>query len=734
MENGSPNDTVVRDSDTAELSEIIYVPATSSLLERRPLTLKSDDTFGVFDPYGDVIVGPGTADGLYHQDMRHLSRLVLTIDGMRPLLLNSAIQDDNGLLKVDLTNPDLWDRKSLTLPKDTVHIIRSKYIFDATCFERIAVKNMDVQTHSFRVSLAFDADFADMFEVRGHERERRGKRTSEVSAADEIVFSYQGLDGVERKTALRFEPTPTVVSEEAADFALSLRPGESVTLLVAIACSAEGPNEAQPGYFFVGMKRARRMLRAATHDMATVSTSNEIFNEVLCRSVSDLHMLVTETEYGPYPYAGVPWFSTAFGRDGIITALQALWFNPGIAKGVLKFLAANQASDTEPQADAEPGKILHEMRLCETARLGEVPFRRYYGSVDATPLFVILAGMYWQRTGDLGTIASLWPHIEAALAWIDIYGDVDGDGFVEYARKHTTGLANQGWKDSHDSVFHRDGALAQGPIALAEVQGYVYAARIHGSAMALALGHGAIAVAQEQKAKELRSRVEESFWDEELGTYVLALDGDKKPCRVRASNAGHLLFCGLPEPERADRVIDSLLGKDFFCGWGIRTLANGEPRFNPMSYHNGSVWPHDNALIALGMSHYGHTNRIEPLFQGIFKASTYMDLRRLPELFCGFRRKPGQGPTYYPVACSPQAWASVVPLSLLQASLGLEFDSDADAITFRYPQLPDFLDDVEIRNLQLNRNLLDIRLRRHQKDVTVDVLRRSGSSRVIVTL
>ena len=501
---------------------------------------------------------------------------------------------------------------------------------------------------------------------------------------------------------------------------------------MAVSCNKPAGQRAER--FFAGLLAHRREMRRTTAPVTSIETSNDIFNEVLCQSMADLNMLMTDTPQGRYPYAGIPWYSTTFGRDGLITALQMLWLDPRVAHGVLRRLAYHQAKEVNPLDDAEPGKILHEMRGGEMAALREVPFAHYYGSVDATPLFVLLAGFYVERTDDEKTLAELWPAIEAALRWIDGPGDPDGDGFVEYQRASEQGLANQGWKDSYDAIFHADGRLAEGYIALAEVQGYVFAAKRLAARCAMRLGRREIAQQLELEAKLLADRFEEAFWCEDLGTYALALDGDKKPCKVRSSNAGQLLFSGMIREDRARRVAADLMRPHFFSGWGIRTIALGEARYNPMSYHNGSIWPHDNALIALGLARYGLKHSVEHVFKGLFDAASYMDLRRLPELFCGFRRERHRGPTLYPVACAPQAWASATPFTLLEASLGLEFDAGRREIRLRNPRLPAFLDEVTLHNLQLGETSVDVRVHRHGDDVSLEVLRRRGQIQVSIVL
>jgi glycogen debranching enzyme len=610
-----------------------------------------------------------------------------------------------------------------------LHVVRTLFLWRGTVYQRLRMQNHGERPLQVQLTFDFSSDFADLFEVRGLRRARRGAATSKVCSSTEATLNYQGIDGSRRRTTLLFEPAPARLSASAASYEFELQPCESRWLSVTVACDngVEG-HRSMP--FRKGMRAAFQEHKAATHGMATISSSNSIFNEVVCRSMADLAMLTTRTPQGPYPYAGIPWYSTTFGRDGIITALQMLWCDSRIAKGVLRRLAAYQATGFDPQADAEPGKILHEMRGGEMAALREVPFGLYYGSVDATPLFVMLAGLYTEHTGDIETLRELWPNIEAALSWIDGSGDPDRDGFVEYQRADQMGLINQGWKDSQDAIFHADGSLAQGPIALCEVQGYVYAAKRLVACGARRLGKHARGETLDVEAELLARQFEAAFWCEDIGTYALALDGQKQPCRVRTSNAGQLLFSGIAAPQRAEAVMRDLMRPSFFSGWGIRTVAREERRYNPMSYHNGSVWPHDNALIAAGFARYGHKDAVDRVFKGMFDAASYMDLRRLPELYCGFQRGHQRGPTLYPVACSPQAWAAGTPLLLLQSSLGLEFDPDRHEILLRNPRLPPFLGEVTLRNLRLGQSTVDLMLRRHDADVSLQVLRNEGQIRV----
>jgi glycogen debranching enzyme len=724
---------IVATSQAIELiaEQPFYIPMTGPAARPRR-SLKHDDTFIVLDSHGDIGASAGGPDGLFNADTRYLARLELVLDELQPLLLGSNLRDDNSSLTVDLTNPDIYQQGRIVLQRDMLHIVRTIFLWRGTAYQRIGLQNHGDRRASFDLTLLFDNDFADLFEVRGEKRPRRGTGSSRLLSPADVILEYQGLDRAKRTTVLHFDPRPTRLAANAATWHFDLKPNQISSLFVAVSCNK--PAGLKPARFFSGLLAHRREMRRSTAGSASIETSNNIFNEVLCQSMADLNMLMTDTPQGRYPYAGIPWYSTTFGRDGIITALQMLWIDPRVARGVLKRLAFHQARAVDPLDDAEPGKILHEMRGGEMAALREVPFAHYYGSVDATPLFVLLAGLYVERTGDEETLVELWPAIEAALGWIDGAGDPDGDGFVEYQRASEQGLANQGWKDSYDAIFHADGGLAEGYIALAEVQGYVFAAKRVAARCALRMRLTERAAQLATDAQTLAERFEQAFWCEELGTYALALDGAKQPCKVRSSNAGQLLFSGMVREDRARKVAADLMRPHFFSGWGIRTVAIGEVRYNPMSYHDGSIWPHDNALIALGLSRYGLKHSVAHVFKGLFEAATYMDLRRLPELFCGFRRENHRGPTLYPVACAPQAWASATPFTLLEAALGLEFDAERGEIRLRNPCLPAFLNEVVLRELQLADASMDLRIRRHGDDVSIEVLRKRGQIQVSIVM
>jgi glycogen debranching enzyme len=715
-----------------------HIAATSEVMETRPLVLKCGDTFAVFDLRGDIVSREHSAEGLFFEDTRFLSHFTLSIAGGHPMLLGSTVVTETATLSVDLTNPDIFRDGTIEIRRELLHIQRTKTLGNGHCQEHLQFRCYGDKPLALPMEIGFGADFRDIFEVRGATRERRGRLRPVGLADDGALLAYEGLDGQLRSTLVRFDPPPRRLAEGKAQFRLTLPPGKDIKIASTITCSTAALEQ-------VEAPRSRRRPLVTSIDPVgrpsppavagdlVIATSNQAFNAWLDRSRADLAMLTTNTPYGLYPYAGIPWFSTPFGRDAMITALCTVWLDPELAKGVLGFLAAAQATDIDPASDAEPGKILHETRKGEMANLGEVPFARYYGSVDGTPLFVMLAGAYWERTGDTLFIRQIWPNIEAALRWMDEYGDRDGDGFLEYQRAGGGGLVNQGWKDSQDSVFHADGRMVEPPVALCEVQAYAYAARLGAATLARALGHAMRAATLLAEAVQLRERFSAAFWCEEIGTYAIALDGKKQPCRVRSSNAGHALFCGIADEAQAARVAETLMAPSSFTGWGVRTVATSEARFNPISYHNGSVWPHDNAIIGMGLGRYGHTEALHRILSGLFDAAASIDLYRLPELFCGFARRAGLGPTLYPVACIPQAWASATVLGLLGASLGIACDAERKQLRLRRPSLPASVDELHLRGLRLNEASIDLTFRRHAGDVATTVNRRDGVVEVVVT-
>jgi glycogen debranching enzyme len=715
----------------SESAHQYYIVAPEIPIPERTLVLKQDGTFGLFNEFGDIDTRARQDEGLYHEGTRFLSRLALTIAGGRPLLLSAGARRDNLLLAADLTNPDLYVGGRVVVPRGSIHIFRTKLIWRGVCYERIHVRNFTMQPIEIALGLDYEADYADIFEVRGQHRPMRGRLLDARLGETFAELGYEGLDGVTRHTHIECRPAPQQVTASYMRMNVLLLEQREQIFSLTISCSDSKPAVRAASYE-AARAQAERANAAGERIGNTIETSHEQLNAWVQRSVADLNMLLTNTPHGLYPYAGVPWFDTPFGRDGIITALECLWLAPQVARGVLSFLAATQATEVDAERDAEPGKILHEARSGEMAALREIPFGRYYGSVDATPLFVVLAGAYFRRTCDHAFAESIWPNVVAALEWLDRYGDADRDGFIEYYRHSPNGLVHQGWKDSHDSVFHADGRLAEGPIALCEVQGYAFAARVAGADLADALGHREMARTLRDAARELRDRFQRRFWCEDLGLYALALDGEKNACRVRSSNAGHCVFSGIASPEHANSILARLEDSTFFSGWGVRTIAETESRYNPMAYHNGSIWPHDNAIIAAAQTNLGSKSLATRILSSQLDASTYFDSSRLPELFCGFHRRGGKAPTSYPVACSPQSWAAGAVFMMLQACLGISVDALHSRVVLRAPSLPSGIDRVSIRGLGVGSGTVDLTVHRYLGTLSANVERRSGRLDVVM--
>lgn len=679
----------------------------------RLFALKDKDTFVVADAFGDIV---GMGDGLFHNDTRILSRYRLLLGDRPPSLLSAAIAQDNVFFTSHGANQALPYPGGPVGPPGVLHVERKRFLWEERLYERITCMNYSRDVVLLPLSLEFAADFRDMFEVRGMHRARRGYQHPPQIDGRSVRYVYDGLDDVQRSGVISFSDPPGRLSGHRADYMYSLQPEGRLELYIEIGAH----NGAIPSRerFRDAAARSRWDMRARRRHGARIKSSGRLFNEWLEKSRSDLALLTTRMETGPYPYAGIPWFSTAFGRDAIITAWQILWFEPSLAKGVLTYLAAHQAEEVSAFRDSQPGKIMHETRRGEMPALGEVPFGRYYGGVDTTPLFVALAGAYADRTHDLALIDDLWPALTRAVQWIEQYGDSDGDGLIDYKRGKDSGLANQGWKDSEDSVFHADGRFPNGPIALVEVQGYAFAAYRAMAKLGHQRGDQDNAARWAAKAEQIREAVERRFWMEDLGFYGIAIDGAGELCRVRTSNPGHLLFSGLPSPERARKVAQHLTSAAFDSGWGVRTLATGEPRFNPMSYHNGSVWPHDTAICALGLSRYGDRDGVVSLTSGLFETANTFEMR-LPELFCGFPRMAGEPPVAYPVACLPQAWAAGSIFMVLQACLGITVDGWNREIRITDPRLPIGIDRLSVEGLRVGGEKVDLLFERAGRRVDV---------------
>jgi len=710
---------MIESDDEAADRDPYYIRSSATNADIPHLVVKSDDAFVVADDHGDFPELPESEFGLYVGGTRYLRRLELAVHGQRPILLSAAVSDDGRQLAADLTNPDLYHGEIVGLKGRTLRLAHRLALGPSELTEVLSAESFGSAPHELLLSWRYFADFADVFEVRGMVRGRRGELLPPVIEAGSVRLSYRGLDNILRSTTLRFDPPPEKVSAGFAQHRLIIPPGGAAQIRLTIT-AVEG--DAAPAWTHGGARAEDRGPDTSTR----VVTASAALDAWISRAWADLHMLTTETPHGRIAYAGIPWFVAPFGRDSIITALQHLPFDPGLARGTLRFMAAYQGREEDPFTDQSPGKILHEYRRGEMANCREIVFVPYYGSVDATPLFLMLAAEYLRWTDDRELLAELRPAIDAALGWLE------RSDYVSYASRSARGLVNQGWKDSHDAIMHADGEDARGPIALAEVQGYKYAALRAGAEIADAEDRRDPARALRVSAARLREQFMRDYWMEPERFCALALDGDGAPCRVISSNPAHCLWTGLIPAEPAAHIARRLLDQELFSGWGVRTLGLHERRYNPMSYHNGSVWPHDTAIAAAGLQRYGFTQGFLALVTGLFDAARHCDGHRLPELFCGFPRSPGYGPTRYPSACSPQAWSAGVVSQVLGEMLGLAPEARANRLTFVRPVLPDWLPSLEVRGLQLGRSQLDVMVTGGRGGAVVEVLERHGDAEVVV--
>jgi glycogen debranching enzyme len=688
------------------------------------LVLKHNRYFFIADSHGDIKPPGQCALGLFHDDTRILSHYALRFHGGPPALLSAQVlRSYNG--QIDLSIKDAEFGGSSWDPKNCFHI-RREILIEDRLIERITLTNYLVDPVDYWFELDVGCDFADIFEVRGWKRDQRGDYFAPQFNEGKLVFSYRGLDGKLLQSTIQFrEPFPAF-DRTRARWQLNMPPNSHFQTEWQIYSEIPSGNPV-PG--FCSDHKREEMDRFYGNWAAACTrwnTHHAGLQDTLARAVDDLRALYIEANGTAVISAGIPWYSTVFGRDSIITSLQTLSLNPSIARDTLLYLAQHQGSKENAFTEEQPGKIMHELRRGEMARNNEIPHLPYYGTIDATPLWLILLHETWRWTGDEKLVRQLLPHAERALEWIDRFGDLDGDGFAEYENRSERGLANQGWKDSGDGVPFPDARLAKPPIALVEVQGYVYDAKIRMAELYKIIGKNSRAQELRDQAARLRKAIVSQFWLEELDTFALALDGDKNPLPTITSNAGHLLWSGVPDENQARRMAKVLLGPGMFSGWGIRTLSSMHRVFNPMSYHNGSIWPHDNAITIMGLARYRLAAPALPVVRGLYDAAVHDEFLRLPELFCGMPRGHGNHPVLYPVSCSPQAWASGAFFMLLQAMLGIQPEAHLRTLQIRNPVLPDFLDELTLSNLAVGQSKVSLQFSRYHDRTLANLLSISG--------
>jgi glycogen debranching enzyme len=697
------------------------------------LVVKEGGIFACSRPDGDIRAGSTPGQGLYSSDTRFLSELRLTIGG-RPLVLLSSSADEGHKAVVDLTNPHI-DGDVHAVSQMTLNIRRIRLIAKRM-HEAIIVTNHGRETAETTLELRLGADFLDIFEVRGvRHRVTRGQVRAPNVENNGVRFAYEGQDGLLRETIVGFSPAPEIIEVEDGSVEVSWNlevPWRARTRIEMTIEPTDGEKRAPALTFSAAETAAEEHASTWASSCTGITSSQTSFDRLINASVRDLRLLGTNSSDGEIVAAGIPWYVAPFGRDTLLTCYEMLLLNPNKARNTLLYLAHHQATEDDPGRDAEPGKILHELRNGELARARLIAHTPYYGSVDSTPLFLMLAGSYHRWTSDTATIEAIMPSIEAALNWIDKHGDQDGDGFVEYKRRSPGGLDNHGWKDSEDSIVDADGRIAEGPIALVEVQGYVYLAKLRTSEVFDALGRGDEANELRAAANDLKERFNDAFWMPDEGTYALALDGRKRQVGSVTSNPGHCLYTGIVDRDKAKSTAERLMATDMFSGWGIRTLSAENPAYNPMSYHTGSIWPHDNAITAAGLKRYNCEDATARIATVLYEAALEDGETRLPELYCGFRRRSDAPFVRYPVACRPQAWAAAVPFMLLQAMLGLSAEAPDNTLSVYRPHLPDWLSRVELRNLRVGSSEVSLAFDRTGATTSLSLIERAGDLRVAI--
>jgi len=715
-------------------------PAVPKEAEPRTEVLKEGDSFLVTLPDGSIPADNAAGLGFYHRDTRFLNCLETSISGTAPVFL-SAYTRDSHFGQMEFTNQELPSEQCPVAPMG-VHMRILRTLREGL-HQRIRLTGYERGKVEVVLSLLMGADFVDVFEVRGFRRPRRGRLLPVKLEKHGFVLAYRGLDGLVRSVAVAFAPAPRSIEEAGpgrvrATFQMTLAPGSKHYVHLHVVPKVHG-EEAASLPAAGAVPRSFKLALAQNHEDYTrwkerctsFHCDNPLFNQLLNRAITDIYALSAEYPgLGRIVEAGVPWYAAPFGRDALIVAWQTLWVNPDIARETLYFLARLQGDRDNPGRDEQPGKIIHELRRGEVAACGETPHNPYYGSVDSTLWFIMVLHELVVWLGQDEILQDLRPALDRALEWCARYGDLDGDFFIEYRRTAEQGLNNQGWKDSWDAVADPAGKPAAGPVALVEVQGYYYRALVAASKLYQHLGETARAARLRSRARKLRRLFLENFWLERDQWLAFALDGAKNPITTAVSNPGHCLFTGILPRKMAVRVAQRLLQPDFFSGWGIRTMSNREAVFNPLSYHNGTVWPHDNAVILAGFRAAGLAHLIEPVATSLYQAALGFPYLRLPELFCGFARRTDASPVHYPVACNPQAWAVGAWLQILQAMLGLS--CRGNQVRVSRPVLPEWINELTVGNLAAGRGRVDLEFTRDGDKTYCSVRKTSGPVQVVL--
>lgn len=723
--------------------------------------LKEGEFVLVSDEQGNMPEGRRRL-GLYWRDTRYLSILEMTVDGQKPRLLSSC-GEQNYACDILLANPTIDLPNGMTARARTISIRRSRFLKEGL-HERISFCNHNAFPIPLRLTLILGSDFYDIFEVRGSERERRGTLSPPMFAESRATLSYLGLDNVERRTEISFEMAPSKVELEEIAYQLvgrrtstilpesidtvtrtmtrppcarlmwdlTLEPGIPLSMILHIVTS-EARSTPSVLRFDTALAELHKSYDDWSDQCAVPETDHEGFNRVLQRSSPDLRLLMEPTLQGSVPVAGIPWFGCIMGRDSLITSLQTLMLNPQIAINTLRFLAKHQGQKVNPWHDEEPGKIIHEIRRGELANLDEIPFAAHYGSVDPTPLFLMVFAETMKWLDDAQLFEELLPAAKFALEWMENYGDMDGDGYLEYVSRSRGGLWDQDWTDVLSSVTYPDGTPVEPPVALLEAQGYAYKAMSDMAKLLRRKGDAATAAKLEERASSLRANFNRDFWLEDEQFFARALDANKKPVATVTSKPGHCLLCGIVDEEKAEHVVKRLVARDMASGWGIRTVSSKAQQFNPMSYQSGSIWPYENSLIIAGMRRYGYHEEAEEITWQLYQASLFFPHSRLPELFCGFDRDRDSFsvPAEYPASCSPQAWSAGSAILIFQSMLGLEVDASSKRVSLS-PRLPSWLENASVRKLRIEKGTMDLYFERRGERTSFQVLRNDSGAEILL--